>query len=207
MWCAEQARFVNRPERIGVLGGTFDPIHRSHLALAHAALRHAQLDRVLLMVAAAPPHKLGELRTSAEDRLELVECAVSEEPRIEACRPELDRSGPSYTVDTLRELRQQYPEAEFFLVLGQDAVADLPNWREPQRILDESHVLAVPRPSAGANAAPTLEDHCTWIDFEESSLSATEIRTRLAQDANVDDVVPAAVLRRIHEKGLYRGEK
>ncbi len=108
---------MNKSARVGVYGGTFDPIHRTHLEIAQAAMRHAALDQVIFVVAARPPHKRGEVFASAEDRLAMVEALVSVEPGMAASRMELDREGPSYTVDTLRDLQAAHPDAALYLIV------------------------------------------------------------------------------------------
>ncbi len=191
------------PPNIGVFGGTFDPVHAVHLRVARAARDAAGLDRVLFMVANVPPHKSGEVAACAEDRLEMVAAAVADEPGLEASRLEMDRSGPSYTADTLRGLHARHPEAALFLILGYDSALDLPKWREPGVILDLARLLVVCRPRCGRPLPPLLCGRATLLPFEEDPLSSTEIRERLAAGDDVSGLVPAGALRVIREKGLY----
>lgn len=191
-------------QRIGVLGGTFDPIHRAHLAIAEAARRQAGLDRVLFMVAATPPHKRGDVHTPARDRLDLTRAAVADIPGFEACDLELRRPGPSYTVDTLRELRILYPQSEIFLIMGYDAALDLPHWRDPHTILNLARLLILPRPSESHPPLhPDIVDRAQMLAFNPMDLSSSEIRNILKRGETPRDALPEAVLDLIRHKGLY----
>ncbi len=190
-------------QRIGIFGGTFDPPHSAHLDIARAALEHARLDRVVFMVSASPPHKSQEEITDAEDRLEMVRAAIGNNPRLEASRMEIDRPGPSYTVDTLEEMGRRYSNAVFFLIMGYDSLLDLPKWRSPGAILAQSRVLAIPRPGERKPPPPMLEGHFELVPYEEVQVSTTEIRERLARGEPVDELVPEAVREIIRRRGLY----
>ena len=133
-------------KRIGVFGGTFDPIHNAHLDIARAALEYAHLDRILFVVAARPPHKTEGPSAAPEHRYAMAAAALEHEPAMEASRIEIDRRGVSYTVETLGQLRQMHPSCELVLVIGYDALIDLPNWKQPDIILDRARLLVVPRP-------------------------------------------------------------
>lgn len=190
-------------QRIGVYGGTFDPIHTTHLAIARAALAHAQLARVLFVVAASPPHKQNEVYAGAEDRCALVQAAIAGEPKFELSRIEIDRGGPSFTVDTLRQLHREHPGAELFLIIGQDSLVELPSWRDPRGILAQARLLVVPRPGAPAPPLRLLEGRFEMLSFAESSVSSTEVRARIAGGKNLNALLPPAVERLIRAKGLY----
>lgn len=201
------ARSVSDARRIGVFGGTFDPIHAAHLAIAQTALTQAALDEVLFMVSATPPHKRNQVHASAEDRLALVEAALADygEPRFRASRMELDREGPSYTVDTLRKLHETQPGASLFLILGADALADLPKWHDPEGILRAARLLVAPRPGVDPRNTPSLEGHYDLLHLPEVPTSSTEVRARVAEGAPLVDLVPTAAATLLNEKGLYRG--
>ena len=191
-------------ERVGVLGGTFDPVHRAHLAMARAVREYAGLDRVLLTVSARPPHKKKGPFASAEDRLAMVERAVAEEPGIEACGIELERAGPSYTAETLEALRARYPETEWYLVIGADSLVDLPGWYAPERILAAARLLVFPRKGVDLSAvSPMLSGRYEMVPFDEMPISSTGIRARLRAGERCDDVLPGPVAAYIREKGLY----
>lgn len=132
----------------------------------------------------------------------MVETAAADEPGAEPCRLELDREGPSYTVDTVAQIADIYDGAELFLILGHDALADFPRWRDPEGILAKARLLVVPRP--GEQDIPAaLKEHVQLLPFECNSLSSTEVRERIAEGRSIDGVVPPAVARLIFERGIY----
>ncbi|MCC6489240.1 MAG: nicotinate (nicotinamide) nucleotide adenylyltransferase [Candidatus Hydrogenedentes bacterium] len=188
--------------RIGVFGGTFDPIHKTHLDVARAAIEQASLDRVLFVVAGNPPHKHNATFASAEDRFALVQAAVVSEPRMEASRIEIDRPGPSFTADTLEALKALCPGSTLSLIIGMDALVDLPRWRAPQRILDLARILVVPRPGKW-RIPDEVNGHYDVLSFASSDVSSTEIRRRIAAGESVDALLPPAVLRYIEDRGIY----
>jgi len=132
-------------ERLGILGGTFDPVHNGHLRLAEAALAQLSLDRVLFVPAGTPWRKPERDISPAATRLAMLKLAIKGKKRFEISTAETDREGPSYTVETLAELGSGHPGAELFLVIGEDALTDLPNWREPEQILELAVVAVAPR--------------------------------------------------------------
>ena len=194
---------MSTPERIGIFGGTFDPVHTTHITIARHVQREANLDRVLFMVAAEPPHKQGAFEASAEQRYAMVEAALSSSVELEACDLELKREGLSYTADTLDALQEQHPLAELFLIMGLDTMIDMPNWHQPDRILERAHILAVARPGIELATPESLTEHSTIIPFTGSTLSSTEVRNRLVSGDQVDQLIPPEVLRLIREYGLY----
>lgn len=193
---------MSEARRIGVLGGTFDPIHNTHLAIARAARDQAGLDSVLLVVSAEPPHKRGATFAPAEDRYALVQAAVADEPGMVVSRIELDRDGPSYTADTLEQLRAQYADAELFLIIGMDSLIDLPKWRSPERILSMAHLLVVPRPGEGP-VPELVRGRYTLLDFALNDVSSTEIRAHIQLGKHCTDL-PQSVSALIEQRGLYR---
>jgi nicotinate-nucleotide adenylyltransferase len=185
-----------------VFGGTFDPVHNTHLAIAQAALTEARLDLVLFVVSAQPPHKNEGPYAAAEDRYEMVVAATAQEQRFEASRLELERPGPSYTVDTLGLIAKAHPGATLFLIIGMDSLADLPGWRDPEDIVARAHLLVVPRP--GHWTPPTaLKDRYTVLPFEENDIASTEIRRRIAAGEPIDHLVPLPVQQLIDDRGIY----
>ena len=194
---------LSQPRRIGVFGGTFDPIHNAHIEIARAALTAGDLDVVLFMVAARPPHKTGETYATPMQRLAMVRAAVANEPEMEASAIELDREGPSYTFETLGVLHAEYPEAELFLILGYDSLVDLSGWREPDKILERARLLVVARPGRKQDVPEELNGQYEIVPFDETDLSSTEIRSRIAQGVSADDAIPRPVLDVIHKEGLY----
>lgn len=199
--------------RLGILGGTFDPIHCGHVVLAVAAREQLTLDRVLFVVAADPPHKDHRNdMAAAQDRWRMVELALAGTDGLEASRIELDRPGKSYTVDTLRQLHRQEPGAEIFLIIGRDNVSDMATWQDPEGILALCTVAAgsrlTPDKSAGQAGAPgsTLPDlasRVVLLDTPVIELSSTLIRQRLRARRTIHCMVPDAVERHIAGTGLY----
>lgn len=191
-----------------MVGGTFDPVHRGHLALAEAALRCARLDRVLLVPAAAPPHR-DPARASAQDRLRMCRLAAGGDPKLEVSDLELRRQGPSYTVETLAELARQNPGAELFLVLGWDAARELRSWQQPERVLEQATLVIVPRPRVPGPvpaelSAAGIDPARTLICRERTpAVSSTEVRQRLAKGEDPAGLVGPAVAGYIREHGLY----
>ena len=196
---------MSKQERIGIYGGTFDPIHKTHLDIARAALLHAQLDRILFVVAASPPHKQQGINTPAELRLEMVQAAIVDEPRFQTSRVELDREGPSYMADTVRLLHEQKPGAAFFLIIGEDMLVDFPSWREPDTVLRYVRLLAVHRPGITQSIPSQLEGKYELLPFSESTCSSTTIRRGIENDQDMRALLPDGVAQIIAERGLYHG--
>jgi nicotinate-nucleotide adenylyltransferase len=194
--------------RIGIVGGTFDPIHLGHTALAEWAAECAGLDRVLLVPAGQPPHR-GDAMAPAEDRLEMCRLAAAGRARLEVSDVELRREGPSYTVDTIRELSRETPGAELYLVLGWDAARELRSWHDPDQVLRLARVVIVSRPGF---PDPTPEDvQRVGIDpacvvlcgVGTPEVEATDIRRLLETGGSLDGMVDPAVEAYLRRKGLY----
>lgn len=192
--------------RIGLFGGTFDPPHLGHLVVAQDAWWQLSLDRVLFIPAAVPPHKRGRSRSPAAMRLELLRAATDGDPRFEVCDVELRREGPSYTVDTLRELGDRFPGAELFLLLGADQFRELATWREPLEVARLARLVSLSR--AGVEAPQSgLGPAYRALEVTRVDVSSTEIRRRVAAGEPIRYLVPAAVEALIRRNGLYRGER
>ncbi|MFO7976073.1 MAG: nicotinate-nucleotide adenylyltransferase [Candidatus Hydrogenedentota bacterium] len=195
---------MNDIKRIGVFGGTFDPIHEAHIRIAKAALKQARLDKVLFVVAAHPPHKSRrELHATSEERFSMVEAALANEPAMEPSRVELDRDGPSYTAETLALLQKQYPNAELFLILGLDSLADMPNWHHPEAILAKAHLLVAPRPG-DYDIPPQIQGRYTLLDMTPVEISSTEVRNRAANHEAYEELLPFPVRRYVKKHGTYK---
>ncbi len=184
--------------RIGVFGGTFDPVHVGHLAIALAALESVPLERVLFVPARRSPLKERDPIASASDRVTMLEAAIAHEPRFAVSRAELDRDGLSYTVDTLEALRG---EGELFLIVGSDALTDLARWRYPERIRSLATLLVAPRPGA-PEPSPALG--ARTFDAPRLDISSRELRARVARGRSLRYLVPDAVCDHIERRGLYR---
>lgn len=199
------------PERLGVFGGTFDPPHRGHVRVATDVADRLDLDRMLWVPARVSPFKREEVVTDAEIRLEMVRRAVELDPRFEVDARELDRPGPSYTIDTLEALRSEHPDAEIFLVLGADQFEDFPRWREPERIVRVARLAVMNRAGASprtvapevAKAVRGLEQATVFVPVTDVDVSSTGVRARVAEGRDPADHVPEAVARVIRARGLY----
>ncbi len=198
---------------VGVLGGSFNPIHYGHLDVARAVSAARRLDRVLFLPARQPPHKTGELAPAAH-RLRMVELACEEEPRFVADDLELQRPGPSYTVDTLAELRRRLGDATLYFIIGADLFAEFSKWRQPQRILSLARLIVVNRPGAEISwraddfpqfsRADLLRIERDHVRMPPSILSSTDVRAAVRAGRPLADLVPAKVARYILENRLYQ---
>jgi len=184
--------------RIGVLGGTFDPIHLGHLAAARAAMECGRLDKVLFIPTGVPPHRPATV-ADARQRVEMCRLAIDGEERFEVSDVEVRRSGPSYTVDTLRELRHRYPNDELFLILGWDAAKLLASWRDPDEVQRLASVVVVTRPGSGA------PDASAGIMCERPTpdISGSALRRAIAAGDDVSDRLPRRVAEYIAKHELY----
>lgn len=195
--------------KIGILGGTFDPIHNGHLKIALAAMEELGLDRVILMPSGDPPHKVRA--TDKRDRLRMAELAAGEHPGLYASDREIRRTGPTYTVDTLSALTVERPDVEWTYILGADALNKLDSWREFPRIARMCAFAGVSRPGcdvelAQLRASAIRACYNTRVDLlpvEGPALSSTAIRQRVAEGGDIGDCVPAPVAAYIRSRGLY----
>lgn len=200
-----------QPTRLGIYGGSFDPVHLGHLLLAETCREACELDRVLFLPCGQSPHKPRGAIASGQQRAEMLEFAVAGDPRFGVCRIELERSGPSFTVETLRQLRVEQPDSELFFLMGADSLADLPLWREPQAILELATIVAVNRghrpppdwSSLESRLGPNVRDRVQFVTMPAIDLSATEIRERIGSGRSVRFQVPRAVEEYIRQNGLY----
>jgi nicotinate-nucleotide adenylyltransferase len=192
------------PARIGILGGTFDPPHAGHVAAARAVIERLGLDRLLLVVANDPWQKSGQREISAaEDRYALTEALAEEVPGAEASRLEIDRGGPSYSVDTAEEvLASAGGPAELFLVIGADLVPELGSWHRHEDLARLVTLAVVSRPTGATPAVPTGW-RVEWVDGPRVALSSSEVRDLLASGGSVDGLVPEGVIRCMLRRGMY----
>lgn len=193
---------------LGVLGGTFDPIHYGHLVAAEEARHTFGLDIILFIPCGQPYHKPTPPTASAEDRYEMTRLAAASNPFFEVSRLEIDRGGPSYTVDTVAALQQARPNCSLHLILGTDAVEELSTWKRPEELLRQCRVIIVSRPGASweqAEAAlpPAHAEHVHRLEIPGLDISSTDLRQRAAQGRPLRYLVPDAVEQYIRQHGLY----
>jgi nicotinate-nucleotide adenylyltransferase len=209
--------------RVGILGGTFNPPHRGHLALALCALRELDVERVLLMPAHGAPHKPSAEDPGPEHRLQMCRLALDGAEGLASCSLEIEREGPSYTVDTLRAIHASHPDARLTFVVGADAARTLPRWREPRELLELAALAVAEREGAGrddvlkavaaarSGAAGGVSDGVpeagvSFLEMGTVPVSSSLVRERVARGDPVEELVGAAVAGYIAEHGLYRGE-
>ncbi|QDT17401.1 nicotinate-nucleotide adenylyltransferase [Alienimonas californiensis] len=191
--------------RIGLFGGTFDPIHLGHLLLAEVCREELELDEVRFLPAASNPLKENGPIADGPQRCEMVQFAISGNPAFAVDRREVKRGGPSFAVDTLAEVAAENPDAELFFLMGADALADLPAWREPGRVLDLATIVAVNRGDVPAVVPPGIESNrVRFVAMPACDLSATDLRRRAAEGLSLRYRTPAAVIAYLHDKYLYR---
>ena len=193
--------------KLGLMGGTFDPIHAGHILAAEAALAQLQLDQVLFVPTGRPWMKEGTEISPACHRMKMTSLAVSDNPRFSVSSIEVDREGPTYTVDTLEELTREDPSRELFLIVGADAVANIGRWKNPERILELCTLVAVPRPGYCASLGLSGQkgtDRIIYLESPQTAVSATEVRERVSRGLPVADSVPEAVEAYIRQHGLYQ---
>jgi nicotinate-nucleotide adenylyltransferase len=200
--------------RLGVFGGTFDPVHTGHLILAEQCREQGRLDRVLFIPAARPPHKEETPLTPFHQRVEMLELAVAGQPAFQIDELEKDRPGPSFTVHTLEELRRRQPGDDFFLLLGSDTLHDLKHWYQPERIAELAGFLVVLRPDWPAFSEEELaaslkpRDRAALrfqlIQMPLIDISSRDLRHRAAAGRSIRYLLPRGVEAYIHDKQLYR---
>ena len=195
---------------LGILGGTFDPIHIGHLRMAEHVFQSMDLEKIIFIPAYVPPHKLGQDFAPAQDRYAMTKLAVADNPHFIVSDMELKRSGVSYTIDTIRQLHNLYPDKELHFIIGADSVAQLHTWHNIEEMLELTRFVAVWRPGY-EDAMEELVRHLgqrarerVWLlDTPVYAISSTEKRTRLRQGQSLEGLVPAQVEEYIYEHGLY----
>jgi nicotinate-nucleotide adenylyltransferase len=200
--------------RVGIFGGTFDPVHIGHLILAEQAREQAQLDEVWFVPAFRPPQKDAQAVSRFEQRVEMLSLALAGNPAFRIDELEKERTGPSYTVDTLAELRRRHPGTTFFLMIGGDSLADLPTWRDPRGIVAQAGLVVTARPGVALLDTAELRRRLGLPTDSPLSLQVVQaplidiasrsLRCRVAQGRSIRYCVPRAVEVYIHEKGLYQ---
>jgi len=196
---------------VGILGGTFDPIHHGHLVAAEEAHHQLGLDRVLLLPAGRPPHKPMRPISPVLHRLRMLELAIADKPYFSISRVDVERPGPHYTVDALGLLRAEWgSEVTFFFIEGSDSLADIPTWYQPQRLIELCELAVVERPGSRTRL-PQLEEQLPgltarihWVQMPYLDISSSDLRARVQAGRPISYLLPPAVEAYILELGLYR---
>ncbi|NRD75907.1 nicotinate-nucleotide adenylyltransferase [Bacillus sp. BRMEA1] len=185
--------------KIGILGGTFDPPHNGHLLIANEILHALELDKIWFMPNQEPPHKRKSGAVNNEERLQMLELALADNPAFEIQAIELDRTGPSYTVDTMRIIRERYPEHQFYFIIGADMIEYLPKWHQIEELIELVQFVGVERPSYSQ-----LTDYpILYVDVPAFEVSSSMIRERLLSGKYVQYLLPDPVIDYIKERHLY----
>lgn len=196
--------------RLGLFGGTFDPPHLGHLLVAQEVAERLSLDGLLFLVAGLPPHKRGELLSPPALRVEMARAAVAGNPLFRVSEVELDREGPTFTVDTLRHFRVAHPDAELFFLLGADQLAEFHEWQEPEGIAALVTLVVVGRDGVGPDQLPPVvlgsggELNFLSLDVTRVDISSSEVRARVREGFSIQYLVPEEVRRIIETHRLYR---
>ena len=198
--------------RLGILGGTFDPVHFGHLLLAETCRQQLGLSQVRLIPAGQPPHKPQQKITDGHARADMLSFAVAGYPEFIVDRREIRRNGPSWTVETLTELHSEFPDAELFFLMGADSVQSILTWREPQRIAELAWIVACNRPGCepltdeeiARDFDPNIAKRIVNVSIPGTDLSATELRDRVRRGIGLRFMTPRAVEAYIQQNGLYR---
>ncbi len=196
--------------RLGVLGGTFDPPHYGHLTLAENARVQLGLARVLFVVAGRPPHKPERPVSDDRHRLAMVAAAIADNPAYAVSRVDLDRPGPHYTVETLTLLQQEWPDAELFFLMGGDSLAQLPTWRDPAGVVQRARLATMRRPGYMPDldkleqVVPEIRQRLVWLDAPHLEISSSDLRRRVRVGLPLRYLLPPTVEDYIHAHHLYR---
>lgn len=190
-------------EKVGILGGTFNPPHIGHLMIADQVRDQLDLEKIWFLPSANPPHAKGKTTIEAEHRVEMVKRAIKGNDLFEIQLAEIQRGGKSYTVDTIKQLTEDYPEFDFYFIIGGDMVEDLPNWYKIDELMEKIQFVAVNRPGYSIESPyPVI-----WVDTPEVKISSTTIREKQEQGCSIRYLVPERVKQYIEEKGLYKDDQ
>lgn len=193
------------PQRLGVMGGTFDPVHHGHLVAASEVAARYDLDEVVFVPTGQPSFKQHQDVTLAEHRYLMTVVATASNPRFTVSRVDIDRAGLTYTVDTLRDLKTQRPDAELFFITGADAVAQILTWKDADELFEMAHFVAVTRPGHALSIDELPAGRVSVIEIPALAISSTDVRARARAGAPVWYLVPDGVVQYIAKHRLYRG--
>ncbi|HEY0259507.1 MAG TPA: nicotinate-nucleotide adenylyltransferase [Lacisediminihabitans sp.] len=189
---------------IGIMGGTFDPIHHGHLVAASEVMQVFHLDQVIFVPAAMQPFKAGRRVTPAEHRYLMTVIATASNPSFDVSRVDIDRGGMTYTIDTLTDLRAREPDADYFFITGADALAQIAQWKDADRLFDMAHFVGVTRPGHVLDANGLPRDSVSLLEVPAMAISSTDCRERVQEGKPVWYLVPDGVVQYIAKYDLYR---
>jgi nicotinate-nucleotide adenylyltransferase len=192
--------------RLGIFGGTFDPVHVGHLLLAECCREQLRLDQVWFLPAAVPPHKQDRPLVPGPQRIEMLELAIGGHEPFVVCPYEIDRGGVNYTVDTLAHFKAEDPARELFFLMGADSLGDLPSWKEPKRLCELAVLVVVGRTGAGLPPTGELATRIERVDMPTIDVSSSDLRERIAAGHSIRYRTPRAVEKYIEAHGLYRAD-
>ena len=191
--------------RLGLMGGTFNPVHYGHLTAAQEAADRFGLERVIFIPCGIPPHKDVKDLAPAIDRFLMTVLAIADNPSFDVSRYEIDKDEPSYTVATMAHFAAEYPDSELFFITGADSVLELGTWHEPERVFEFGNLIGVTRPGYTVDKAPDVAARVIWMEMPAIGVSATDIRTRVREGRPFDYLTPPAVVSYIENRYLYKG--
>ncbi len=194
----------HRQRAIGIMGGTFDPIHHGHLVAASEVMDVFSLDKVIFVPTSVQPFKEGRRVTPPEDRYLMTVIATASNPRFEVSRVDIDRGGTTYTIDTLTDLHQQMPGADLFFITGADALAQITQWRDADKLMSMAHFIGVTRPGHRLRATGLPHDSVSLLEVPAMAISSTDCRSRVQDGKPVWYLVPDGVVQYINKYSLYR---
>ena len=195
---------ASRRRAIGIMGGTFDPIHHGHLVAASEVMDAFGLDQVVFVPASMQPFKEGKRVTAAEHRYLMTVIATASNPRFAVSRVDIDRGGTTYTIDTLADLRAEYPDADFSFITGADALAHIAQWKDSDALFEQAHFVGVTRPGHVLADQGLPGSAVSLVEVPAMAISSTDCRARVAQGKPVWYLVPDGVVQYISKHGLYR---
>lgn len=190
--------------RIGIMGGTFDPIHHGHLVAASEVMDVFGLDQVVFVPAAVQPFKADRRVTSAEHRYLMTVIATASNPRFAVSRVDIDRGGTTYTIDTLADLSREYPDSDFYFITGADALAQIAQWKDADKLFEQAHFIGVTRPGHNLSDPGLPHESVSLLEVPAMAISSTDCRTRVEDGKPVWYLVPDGVVQYINKYGLYR---
>lgn len=198
--------------RLGIMGGTFDPIHYGHMVAAETARIELGLDNVLFIPTGIPPHKVDRQVTDANLRLKMVEMSIRDNKNFKVSRIEIEREGPTYTIDTLQRLHDLFPEQELYFITGTDALKELITWREPQEIIKLARIVGASRPGYDSHGLlakiyrkyPFTKDRISQLEVPALAISSTDIRSRVQNNKSIRYLLPEEVRLFIKTNKLYQ---